>query len=172
MHCCRIEQTRNQRFQFQSGLLKSPEVADDGMLSLLLRILEHNFGVTQDSSDWGLEFLAHIPEESPMKAVGFGAQRLGFGHCRTLSPPAFQKWHVTKVLSSFGVHREQTHRRRSYRPNVGKNTMSCVSLAPTRIFVIGPQHPLTAKEWRGSFLGHSRRAYSFWARGSCWPRQP
>src|SRR5579862_5251131 len=88
MHCCRIEQTRNQRFQFQSSLLKSPEVADDGMLFLLLRILEHNFGVTQDSSDWGLEFLAHIREESPMEAVGFGAQRFGFGYCRTLSPPA------------------------------------------------------------------------------------
>jgi hypothetical protein len=52
--------------------MKPPEVADDGMLSPLFGILEHNLGVTQNSSDWGLEFLAHVREESSMEAVGFG----------------------------------------------------------------------------------------------------
>ena len=66
--------------------MKPPEVAENRMMPLPLGVLEHDLGITQNSADRRLEFLAHVCEKHPVKAVVFGARLIRFRHCRSISP--------------------------------------------------------------------------------------
>ena len=58
------------------------EVAQNGMISLPLGVLEHDLGITQNGVDRSFEFLPHICKKRPVMAIVFGAGGLRFRHSR------------------------------------------------------------------------------------------